>query len=58
MEGGQTREHSVFPKGDMPRYPESVGKRVPTTKSFVFGAIAKETTETGTWFKLIVFMRM
>ena len=58
VEGGQAREHSVFPKGDMSRYPKSFEKRIPTTKSFVFGVIAKKATEASTWFKFIVFMRM
>ena len=58
VERGQMREHSVLPKCDMTRYMNSIGKRIPTTKAFMFCAIAKKTTEEGTWFKFSVFMRM
>ena len=58
MKGGQTREHSMFLEGDISRYTKSFGKRVSSTKTFMFGAIAKKATKAGPWFKFSAFMRM
>ena len=55
---GQPREHSTLPKGDIARYTKPIGKRIPTTKAFMFCVIAKKATEEGTWFKFSVFVRM
>ena len=48
----------MLPKSDMARYTKSVGKGIPTMKTFMFYAIAKKTAEAGTRFKFSVFMRM
>ncbi|KAA0066417.1 putative leucine-rich repeat receptor-like serine/threonine-protein kinase [Cucumis melo var. makuwa] len=52
------REHSMLPKGDMVRYTKSIGKRILTTKTFMFCVTAKKATEAGTRFKFSMFMRM
>ena len=48
----------MLSKGDMARYMKSVGKRIPTTKTFMFYVIAKKAIEASMWFKFTVLMRM
>ena len=48
----------MLPKCDMARYTKSIGKGIPTTKTFMLCAIAKKIAEAGTRFNFSVFMRM
>ena len=44
MKKGEIREHNMFPKGNMTRNMEPIRERISTTKTFMFGSVAKKTT--------------
>ena len=46
----------MFPKGNMTRNVESIRERIPTMKTFMFGSVAKKTTEVCTTFQFCMFM--